>query len=360
MTALLYGEDVVSGASGYASVTSLVTAQHNGWAARAWALGSRPVCLQLNKTHGGGYWKDMSRFPLTDPTDTLTKCAALGVPHPSSWGALYHKLAPKLPRIRWTLNGMFAFWAGGPWSEALRVGDFKGGWYRYDLISAYRWAAQQGLPDPATYRAVSRRTGDECGGLWVCFLDEPRPDLPSTLTMHGRDRPIVLSSEEIERYDVRVRILRGITWSRTLPATYVDDTLHATKWFSKETGRAYWGRWIARDPLHCWTPGKQWALRNPFAQLALGWVIVGRVRLRVWEASRGAAHVYVDEVVTPYPLETGDQPGDWHLKEIYPRGVTVKRTGHFGHLDGLRHISMATGVRRTPQQHPDPHPGVFQ
>lgn len=340
MTALLYNQPVTGGASGYTSASSLTMAWQNGQCAKVWRLGTRIMSAALGKEMGAGLWKVTDRLNTDEPDALLDALEAVGVKHPSSFADCYHQMAPEVPRVRTTFNGMFEWWPGGPWSEARLTGDHKGTWRRYDLVSAYRWAATLGLPDPTTYHAVTSWSSD-VSGLYVCELLDARPDLPPIFRGHG---PVVMSSEEIEGYGVRVNILRGVQWSSDYPRTYVEHTLRKLP-CAKESGRAYWGRWIARDPLVCWErSGKEWEMRNVAANFVWGWLIVGRVRLKLWEASQGAAHVYVDEVVTPAELPTGDRLGDWHLKETYPNGVRVVRTGAYGPLGGS--FTMQTGVSR--------------
>lgn len=326
MTDLLYEERVVPGASGYAPTDALVTAWQSGQVARLWSLGARPVSVQLTKTLGGGIWKTRERFMLDNPMPMLTALESIGVRHPSSFADCFHQVAPDAPRLPYTLNGLFSWWHGGPWSQARRTGAFRGSWYRYDLTSAYRWAGSIGLPDPTTYRVVRGPRGTR-DGLWIIELEEHRPDLPPVFAEAGNIA--VASTEEIDRYNLRCTVRRGVTWSRMMPDGYVDDTL-AKLPCAKQAGRAYWGRWIARDPLVCQTPNATWHLHNRHAHFVWGWLIVGRVRLRVWEVAQEAAHVYVDEVVVPHELPTGDVPGSWHLKEYYPQGVDVRRTGWYG------------------------------
>jgi hypothetical protein len=335
MTNLAYGYEIEPGRAGYATGSALGAAWKAGRAAQAWLLGPRIVSLRLTKGEGGGMWKQVERLPTLDPTGLLDALAAMGIPHPSSYADTYHSIAAPLPPIRHTYNGMFSWWPGGPWSEALRIGVLAGPWWRYDLISAYRWAATLGLPDPQSF-AVTRSLGT-VAGLWVCTIKGTRPDLPPCFRGIG---PVVLSTEEIEQYKVRVEVHRGVTWTSMFPRDYVEHTLRRLP-CAKDAGRAYWGRWIAKDPLRCWTPSREWNMRNVFANFVWGWLIVGRVRSRLWEVAANAAHCYVDEVLVPHQLPTSDALGGWHCKEIYPKGIRVVRTGAYGPLG--QSLTMSTG-----------------
>lgn len=338
MTALVIAVQPVAGQAGYCYGSALVKHWAQGSFSRMWGLGPRIVSAQLTAKHGGGIWKSVDRMPRLTP-EYLDALEAVGVHHPSTFGDCYHQLAPQPARIKHTYNGMFSWWSGGPWEEALKPGIFPGQWYRYDLRSAYRWAATLGLPDVHYLRAWKRHPRPESvNGLWIATI-ELRGDLPNTFRRSG---PVVISSEELRTYKVKANIIRGVEWTRTLSGTYVEDTLTKLP-NAKEAGRAYWGRWISRDPLTCWTQAKKWDMPNRVANFVYGWLIVGRVRSRVWQYASEAAHVYVDEILVPHEVDTGDNNGDWHLKETYPAGIVVKRTGHFAALGGGK-PSMQTGV----------------
>lgn len=337
---LAYGRFVEPEARGYATGEGLMGAYQAGRLARSWWLGPRLVSGQAVSAEGRGLWKATERLPTGTPETLLPALEAAGVHHPASYADAYHQLAPRSTMLRAGWNRLFEWWPGGPWAEAKLTGELRGRWYRYDLRQAYRWAATLGLPVPDTFRF--RRRWIDAPGLWVGELLDVRPDLPA---IFRRTPPVVMSTEEIVQYGVRFHAWRGVTWERTHPADYVERTL-ALLPCPNESGRAYWGRWISRDPLVCKTAGRTWELKaNPWRNFVWGWLIVGRVRLRVWEVAAEAAHVYVDEVVLPHPLpETPDVLGSWRPKEEYPDGLTVHRVGSFGPRDGPP--SMQTGVPR--------------
>lgn len=337
---LRYGGDVLPGERGYAFGARMMAAWRAGKFGRSWWLGPRLVSAQATAAEGKGMWKAVERFPVADPDTLLPALEAVGVHHPASYADCYHQLAPRMERLPAVYNRQFERWPGGPWEEARQTGRLPGRWYRYDMRQAYRWASTLGLPDASTYRLRRRKVDGP--GLWLFELTGPaRSDLPP---IFRGPAPLVVSTEDIETYKLVGRVWRGVTWERTLPADYVEATLQRLP-CPKEAGRAYWGRWIARDPLVVKTDAKTWELKvNPFRHLIWGWLIVARVRARVWEASAGkAAHIYVDEVVLPEPLpDQGDFLGAWRPKAEYPNGVTIYRTGHFGPTDGPP--AMQTGV----------------
>lgn len=338
---MIYDAPVTPEQCGYSPTSSLVETWRKGQARQIWRLGPRVISLQLEKPLGGGIWKAVERMPMNEPLPQLRALGMVGVNHPSSWADTYHQIAPMTLRIKHTYNGMFSWWHGGPWSEAIRTGTFRGVWFRYDLVSAYRWAATLGLPNPSSYQVTTkpRVNGVLLPGLWLAQIKGNRSHLPSA---YRTDKLVVVSTEDCETYNLDVEIFRGITWDDVLPSDYVEDSLGRLP-FPKEAGRAYWGRWIAKDPLVCQTKKREWELKNIYAHFVWGWLIVHRVRSRVWQAAGKAAHVYVDEVVIPHELETGSDIGAWHLKEMYPNGLTVKRTGWYGAAHTMR-ATMRTGV----------------
>lgn len=286
---------------------------------------------QIRNDLGGGMWKCEARFRPALTLSLLGELAPLGIRQPASYGSCYHALTDS-PRVTHTLNQVFAWWPGGPWQEARTTGKFFGKHYRYDLCSAYRWAATLGLPNTATFR-VWKNHPDPRGvnGLWVAALRQTDANrVPPLLSGPG---PVVVSSEDLRLYDLTpARIYRGVTWTETLPSDFVEQTL-ARLPCAKQSGRAYWGRWITRDRLTCKTTGNEWSLPNLATNFVWGFLIIARVRARVWQVSRQALHVYVDEVLVPHEIETGPNMGDWQLKETYD-GIDVRGTGWLGTTSG--------------------------
>lgn len=335
---LVYADTILPEQSGYAPARKLTTAFDRGEARRAWLVGGEIVSMQMKD---GSLWKTTERLAIDDTQApaTLARLQELGVHHPSSWASCFDQLSPLHYKMKFTHNGLFMDWHGGPWHEALKTGRYLGPWWRYDLRSAYRWAATLGLPSPDTF--VVRDEWHDDPGLWRYHWPvKPFANMPRTLR---ESKDIVVSSAEIEAYGLPTRgIVRGVTWSKSIAGKIVTDVLDL---LPKACGRAYWGKWAARDPLRCWTPKRTWELNNHRLNLVWAWLLVGRVRLRVWQVSKEAAHVYVDEVVVPHQLPTGDIPGSWRLKEEFSSGIDVERTGSFRHVLSTSY-SMRTGVKR--------------
>lgn len=340
---LLIADEIVYGADGYAPRLQLDKAFAANHFSVSWWQGGNIMSGKLKSELGGGLWKNRNRFmpPITEPL--LTELEAVGVRQPASYGSCFHALTSS-PRVKHTVNAIFNWWPGGPWQEALTTGRHFGKHYRYDLCSAYRWAATLGLPDMSTLKVWEGYTDPQSvNGLWVVTLNPYLTTTRSLPPLFRGSGPVVMSSEDMRLYGVTPALVhRGVTWDRSLSGDYVENTL-ARLPCPKQVGRAYWGRWIARDKLVCRNDSRSWELPNVVANFVWGMLIISRVRGKVWEASNQALHVYVDEVITPHELPTGEALGDWRLKETYD-GIEVCGTGWFGTLAGSR--IMRTGVPR--------------
>lgn len=337
---LRYGGPIVPERAGYTDSATLLEAWNGGRFARSWWIAGGIVSGQLLAKEGRGVWKNSDRLITEEPQKLFPALERAGVKHPSSFSDAFHQAAPYRPLIKRTWNGLYDFWRGGPWSEARKVGIFPGRWYRYDLRSAYRWAAYQGLPDPETW--VARRRYVDGPGLWVGEFTGNVSGLPMCYREGGAQ---VVSSEDLELYRVPFKVWRGMTWERNIDPAYVERTLDKLP-CGKESGRGFWGRWIARTAVKCRTANGESELKQGlFNNFPWGFLIMHRVRGRVWEAGADAAHVHVDEVVVPHEIDTGpDRLGAWREKEVFDRGIVVYRTGYWGCLGGK--VAMQTGVKR--------------
>lgn len=271
--------------------------------------------------------------------DVLDECAAWDVPRPTGYGSVFHARF-RMPRdfdTRALVSHNLALMRGfhGGWSEAIRKGELTGPHYLYDMRSAYLWAGLQGLPDPRTFRMAARVTA------WrrACFLLELREPAPWAPFPYNMLRTVLATPDEIDAYALPVgRVLSGVTWDRECSGQRIADALaHTTFW--KQAGRLYWGRWASREGVRCYTiGGKDWQLPARDTNVLWAHMIVGRVRMRLWEAASetNAAHVYVDSILTPARMRhgLGDGLGEWKLERDYPDGVRVLSAGAYGPLHG--------------------------
>lgn len=258
--------------------------------------------------------------------EVLREYSDLGVPRPSGYADVFHERF-KSPRVEWSVNARLASCFAGGWQDALEIGFMRGTYYKYDMRSAYLWAASLGLPDTRTYTRSLSPVRAKLPGLYRVRLIEPSPLAPFPF---NRAVECLATTEEMEVYDLRVsEILAGVVWRRDVDTRPLVDAIKLTTTW-KEAARAYWGRWSQTQRVECVTKKTQWGLPNPFLNIPWAHLVVSRVRRRLWEHSQDAVHVFVDSVITPHRIKEGSAIGDWKLEKTYPEGVLVKGPGHYG------------------------------
>jgi hypothetical protein len=219
----------------------------------------------------------------------------------------------------------------GGWSAALATGTFHEKMYHYDLVSAYRWAACQGLPILKTAKRVYDLDADQSIFL-VEFDDKNRPPYLDHVTG-------MLTSEEMKLLPIKPRLLFGVRFVHwwDLSGIFAEIT-RRFPWCFKRISRAFWGRWNGEAPVkqHGWKQGHRVReLPNPLHNPIWAHFITSRVKLRLLEVIRnaGAVHVQIDGVLCREPLPVSHEVGGWQLKEEYGRGLWVHGTGVWGSGD---------------------------
>lgn len=303
---------------------------------RYWLFNDVPTTVALD---GNRFAKSLNGF--THHTDEssfrelLREYEFYNVPRPSGYADVFHEHF-KSPRVNYSVNMQLAPCFAGGWQDAIMPGVHLGQHYRYDMRSAYLWAATLGLPDTRTYRRGIRlfdRSGRD--GIYRVKLIEPSPGAPFPF---DRARECLATNLEIESYNLRVgEVIDGVTWSRTIAGDRIVSAVQmVSAW--KQAGRAYWGRWAQSSRIECvaQSGAKRWTLPN--VQLNIPWahLIVSRVKMRLWEYANHAVHVYVDSVITRDVIRTGDSLGDWRLEKVYPEGVIIRGPGQYGDLQERR------------------------
>jgi hypothetical protein len=142
----------------------------------------------------------------------------------------------------------------------------------------------------------------------------------------------IATNLEIETYGLQIsEVIDGVAWKRTIPG---DSIVNAIRGFStwKQIGRCYWGRWGQLQKVECNAKGKRWHLPNIMLNVPWAHTVISRVKMRLWEYSKRAVHVYVDSVITDERIPTGDNIGDWRLEKVYESGVFVRGPGQYGAL----------------------------
>lgn len=263
---------------------------------------------------GADFFKSRFVRPQTQEPSFLDECRRAGINgYPSSYGDVYHRLFKHSRPCGSVQHDLDAHVDGG-WQQARMTGWLPGIWYVYDLVSAYASAALQGLPAVRSARPSYRV---EKGGMYVArFLKAGVPAIPTNLRP---GRWALLSTEEIERYDLRgVEVRSGCVFRRT---ESIEGNLDAIRrgfrdW--KSIFRSFWGAWASAAPVECsilryGQPIKTWEVRRPSFNPVWAHTILARVKMRVAEHAPDAAHVYVDSVMLPHRIREGSEVGDWRL-----------------------------------------------
>jgi hypothetical protein len=315
---------------------------------RFWSFYSIPTTVALPNNR---FAKSLKGFPdhMDDETrfrELLREYGDNGVPRPSGYADVFHEKFSS-PRVNYSVNALLAPCFAGGWQQALKIGRHPGVYYKYDMRSAYLWAATFGLPDTRTYTRSLRPSSKP--GLYRVHLLEGAEGAP--FPFNRGDVECLATSEEIETYGLRIgRIIDGVTWSRmTNPTKMLDAIYSVSTW--KQAGRSFWGRWAQRERIECYAHGKKWVIPNLALNVPWAHLIVSRVRNKLWQASGNAVHVFVDSVITPDVIPTGDKVGDWRLEKVYKNGVIVRKPGQYGaadeaYLDRMAGIAKDSPLRR--------------
>jgi hypothetical protein len=210
------------------------------------------------------------------------------------------------------------------------------------------WAATLGLPDTRTYTRSISPNRDNMDGVYRIRLIAPTPSAPFPF---NQCYECIATAQEIETYSLQVaEVVDGVTWKRTVPG---DSIISAVRKVStwKQAGRSYWGRWGQMQKVTCVANGKSWQLPNMALNVPWAHLIVSRVKMRLWEFSKKALHVYVDSVITSETLPTGNDLGDWRLEKTYNEGVFIRGPGQYGALNEAKLERMAGVAPESPQRY---------
>lgn len=338
-----FGE-IVDGRDAYISHPQLrALAKQHG---RYWSFHSIPTTVALpdnrfaKSLKGFTNHQEESQF-----RELLREYADHGVPRPSGYADVFHKLYYS-PRVPWSVNALLAPAFAGGWQAHLHPLKtvFRGTHYKYDMRSAYLWAATLGLPDSESYQRSLKPGKTKYDGI---YRFETRPVAGAPFPF-DQAHECIATNQEIELYGLPVlKVIDGVIWKNMLaPQKLLDAIMAVSTW--KQAGRSYWGRWAQMQRIKCTANGRDWFIPNLALNIPLAHLIVSRVKMRLWLASRNAVHVFVDSVITPEKLETGDKVGDWRLEKTYTNGVVVKATGQYGSIDDLKLERMAGVPKDSP------------
>lgn len=294
---------------------------------------------------GGGWVKALDRFAYhhAGREDTwrefLGECKGLGVQMPSSYATVFRHLFPQ-PRIPWSINAALARYTSGGWEEAREKGFLPGVFHQYDMNRAYRWAARQGLPDPKRF-VYSDRISAKTPGLYVIELRQETLNLTAPYPFN-RPGWIAATDAEIEEYNLTPHAVRwGILWRGTWGPDAVEKVLERVT-FSDDMQKSFWGGWAAQDAAESYYPDKGTIVPGRPITLNLVWAhfIISQVKRAVYEKARGAVHVFVDSIITPFEFPTSNEVGGWKKVTTFENGLFVGGAGRYGRTatDLLKHV----------------------
>ncbi len=273
---------------------------------------------QLAPQSDDDFWTTMSE----------AKQAGLSAP-PTSLADIFLRVCRvRLPSIT-ARSALYGASFGG-WQAALQRGIIDGRCYHYDLRSAYRWAACQGLPETRT----AFRTHDWTHPSAIYLVQIPHGLIPYQTTRDGAYT--ILTSEERDFFglqSVRCRVAWGLAFrgSVNLVPTFADLDARFPH-SAKRISRTFWGLWntTAGPEQVSWKRGERSrTMKNPFYNPIWSAFITSRVKLRMAVFARAAVHIFVDSVIVREPLPTGDAIGDFRLMGEYDR-LWIRAPGIYG------------------------------
>lgn len=311
---------------------------------RAWFVNDEITSLQRRD---GSYMKALDNFQQHLHTteafySMLEECFSRQCFRPTAYHDPVYAVVD-MPRLKWSVNAMFAPQFAGGWNHAITTGVFHGAHMIYDIQSAYLSALAEGLPDPATFRAA----GDSIGPNGLFVIDHrPNRDLPYPFDTFTR---VNATADEIEIYGLRdVRLVDGVRWWSDWPgaAQLRDEICKLSFW--KQAGRMYWGRWAMTERVkmvggntNSITP-----LPSIFTNMIWAHLILSRIRMRLWhEVLRGdVRHVFTDSIICRRPRRIEPRTiGGWKLVKVYDKGVYIKGPGQYGEMFG-EYLDKQAGV----------------
>ena len=248
--------------------------------------------------------------------------------------------------MRWSDNAVLAPALAGGWQAALVPGVSHGTFYKYDMRSAYLWAATLGMPHTKTYHRSKRPWKKRDGVFRIRLLRNPK-NAPFPFC---QARECLATNLEIETYNLEIgEVIDGVTWENlTDPEPILSAVKTVSTW--KQAARAYWGRWGQSEKITCHARGKTWNLPNVVLNIPWAHLIISRVRMRLWEATNRAVHVFIDSVITPERLKIGSDLGDWRLEKTYSDGIFVRAAGQYGALNEARLERYAGRPKDSPER----------
>lgn len=243
--------------------------------------------------------------------------------NPSTYGSVFHDPYPPARMLTYSSSLHAPDRVVGAWEEARKTGVGGVNLKELDIVSAYAWAGLRALPSHRSMWPVYKWSGK---GIYFCRVNRtggvvPPPHL--RIDFRRPDQLVWLTSEEIDELDLKVTVLRGMTFSKWWePKRRIEkliSLLPEPVW--KKVLRAYWGAWASSQPVVCHSKntGNTWSARNFLYDPIAAHYIVSRVRNRIAQEAGHAYHIYVDSIITDKSIPTGTAIGDWHCKNRFEK-----------------------------------------
>lgn len=261
-------------------------------------------------------------------SEIVERCQSLDLGCPSGHGDIYRRKY----RDRWLRPSLTAYLRGrvaGAWEQALEFGDVPGRVIQYDQRSAYAWAAARGLPAITSFRPIRRAAYGERAIYDAEFVLPGRHSVYPPPFRAGLQRGLI-SGEEAEAFDAEIRSIQwGVTWDSEVRMDARVDWIQSTfPQCQKRILRAFWGAWIATEPIVIEWPqvGISRAMKLPYLNPIWGYLTISRVKLHQWRAAiaHGGVRVYVDSVMVREPIDESEGLGGWRREAEWPTGIRIE------------------------------------
>jgi hypothetical protein len=280
-------------------------------------------------------YKNVSKLHIKGREDfekIMSEFQSGGLNPPTSVAECFHKCY-HAPKPLYSILAMFGAETYGSWEEAIFSGNYPHPVSVYDLNSAYRWAACQGLPDVET-GARLKQSINHWGSPHALYHIYVPPD---TIPWESDGGMKILTTEDIDRFKIPLRHADyAITFDNMIDLSgvfaHIDRTFPTA---SKRVSQSFWGAWnsTAETMQHSWKTGEKSRvlgnyMRNPVWAL----YITSRVKRKLYERfSEGdVLHVFCDSIITSERgLPCSKKIGDWKLVGEYPN-VWVRSPGWWG------------------------------
>ena len=207
----------------------------------------------------------------------------------------------------------------GAWHAALKVGKQTGTFKKYDINSAYLWSGMQGLPDTKTFLVTHNLERNAIYLADFIFKDKICP-----YPWARENRCELITTDDIDFYNVEItKIWYGIKWSNGVffndAFEYLDHNFH--KSVCKKIYRGYWGRWMScckvkNENIKDGEIKRTWYMRNILANVIWAYIIISRVKRRLYTYADKSLHLFVDSMIVPEEVEVLTGGGTGEFREV--------------------------------------------